>query len=87
MQARRIKLILSYAGTDFFGWQIQNEGRTVQGVLEDSLSKMHKHPVRVAAAGRTDSGVHAVGQVCHFDTHFLDPGIFFHHHQFPLNPQ
>jgi tRNA pseudouridine38-40 synthase len=68
MNKRRLKLVLSYDGTNFFGWQIQNEGRTVQGVLEECLCKMHKYSVRVTAAGRTDSGVHANGQVCHFDT-------------------
>ena len=66
---------MSYDGTNFFGWQIQNEGRTVQGVLEDSLSRMHKHPVRITAAGRTDSGVHANGQVCHFDTELDIPTL------------
>lgn len=68
MSSRRIKIVLSYVGTNFYGWQIQNKGRTVQGVLEEGLARMHKHPVRVTAAGRTDSGVHAKGQVCHFDT-------------------
>lgn len=68
MNSRRLKIVLSYDGTGFWGWQIQNSGRTVQGVLEEALSGMHKHPVRVTAAGRTDSGVHANGQVCHFDT-------------------
>ncbi|MDA3941504.1 MAG: tRNA pseudouridine(38-40) synthase TruA [Spirochaetia bacterium] len=68
MISRRLKIILSYDGTDFYGWQIQNEGRTVQGVLEEALSRMHKKSIRVTAAGRTDSGVHARGQVCHFDT-------------------
>ncbi|MCK5674857.1 MAG: tRNA pseudouridine(38-40) synthase TruA [Spirochaetales bacterium] len=61
-------MILSYDGTKFYGWQIQSKGRTVQGVLEEGLTRMHKHSVRVMAAGRTDSGVHANGQVCHFDT-------------------
>ena len=68
MTKQRLKVVLSYSGTDFYGWQVQKSGRTVQGVLEDSLEKMHRHPVRVTAAGRTDSGVHANGQVCHFDT-------------------
>lgn len=68
MSSRRLKIVIAYDGTEFFGWQIQNEGRTVQGVLEDGLSRMHKYPVRITAAGRTDSGVHANGQVCHFDT-------------------
>ncbi len=68
MTKRRVKLTLSYDGTNFYGWQIQKTGRTVQGVIESGLEKMHKHPVRITAAGRTDSGVHANGQVCHFDT-------------------
>ncbi|MCF6335925.1 MAG: tRNA pseudouridine(38-40) synthase TruA, partial [Spirochaetales bacterium] len=68
MSRRRLKIVLSYDGTKFLGWQIQRTGRTVQGVLEESLDKMHKHPVKVVAAGRTDSGVHSTGQVCHFDT-------------------
>jgi len=68
MNNRRVKLTISYDGTNFHGWQIQKVGRTVQGVIEQGLTKMHKYPVRVVAAGRTDSGVHANGQVCHFDT-------------------
>ena len=68
MNNRRIKLTLSYDGTNFQGWQIQKTGRTVQGVIEDGLTKMHKHSVKITAAGRTDSGVHANGQICHFDT-------------------
>jgi len=65
---RRIKLTLAYDGTNFCGWQIQKEERTVQQVLQDALSKLHKHPVAVVGAGRTDSGVHAMGQTAHFDT-------------------
>jgi tRNA pseudouridine38-40 synthase len=65
---RNIKLILAYDGTDFCGWQLQNEDRTVQGALMGALEKIHGHPVRVTAAGRTDSGVHAVGQVANFYT-------------------
>ncbi len=58
------KLTLAYDGTDFDGWQVQPGGRrTVQGVLEPVLATIADTPVRVAAAGRTDSGVHAEGQV------------------------
>ncbi len=65
---RNIKLTLAYDGTDFCGWQIQNEDRTVQGALMQALERIHGHPVRVTAAGRTDSGVHATGQVANFYT-------------------
>lgn len=68
MIKKRLKIVLSYDGTNFYGWQIQSIGRTVQGVLEEALTKMHKYPIKVIAAGRTDSGVHANAQVCHFDT-------------------
>ncbi len=66
MAKRNIRLVLAYDGTDFYGWQVQQEGRTVQGVLQASLERMHGHPVRVIGAGRTDSGVHATGQVASF---------------------
>ena len=65
---RKIKLILTYDGTMFAGWQVQKADRTVQGVLESALARMHEHPVRVTGAGRTDAGVHALGQVAHFYT-------------------
>ncbi|MCX7788338.1 MAG: tRNA pseudouridine(38-40) synthase TruA [Spirochaetes bacterium] len=68
MSRRNIRVVLAYDGTDFFGWQNQKEGRTVQAVVEQALAKIHKHPVHVHAAGRTDSGVHAAGQVINFFT-------------------
>lgn len=64
-----VKLTLEYDGTDFVGWQIQAEGRTVQEELEKGLAKLLGHEVRVVGAGRTDSGVHAWGQVASFETH------------------
>lgn len=66
MGARNIRLTLAYDGTDFYGWQVQQTGRTVQGVLQAALERMHGHEVRVVGAGRTDSGVHATGQVANF---------------------
>jgi len=60
---RTIKITLSYDGTDFVGWQRQANGRSVQAVLEDALSEIDKRGVVVVGAGRTDSGVHALGQV------------------------
>ena len=65
---RNIRLILAYDGTDFCGWQIQKNQRTVQGVVEHALEQLHDAPIRVRVAGRTDSGVHACGQVINFYT-------------------
>jgi tRNA pseudouridine38-40 synthase len=64
----RYRAVLSYIGTDFSGWQIQkNAPRTVQAALEDALARFSGEPARAVAAGRTDAGVHAEGQVVHFD--------------------
>ncbi|HEY7113434.1 MAG TPA: tRNA pseudouridine(38-40) synthase TruA [Thermoanaerobaculia bacterium] len=64
----RHRAILAYVGTRFHGWQRQtNAPRTVQAVLEKALSSFDAAPVRALAAGRTDAGVHADGQVVHFD--------------------
>ena len=68
MGGRKIRITLAYDGTDFHGWQRQRAHRTVQGVMEDALRRMHGHPVPLAGAGRTDAGVHATGQVAHFTT-------------------
>ncbi|MRH44866.1 tRNA pseudouridine(38-40) synthase TruA [Aquibacillus halophilus] len=65
----RIKCTISYDGTHFSGYQVQPNGRTVQQEFEKALSKLHKDEViRIIASGRTDAGVHAKGQVIHFDT-------------------
>jgi tRNA pseudouridine38-40 synthase len=78
MAERNIKLTLAYDGTEFLGWQLQKRGRTVQGALQDGLGRMHGHTVHVVAAGRTDSGVHATGQVCSFrsDIDSIPPARF-----------
>jgi tRNA pseudouridine38-40 synthase len=65
---RRLKLLLAYSGTRYSGWQIQPQGLTVQGTVESCLARITNAPVRLHAAGRTDAGVHALGQVAHFDT-------------------
>jgi tRNA pseudouridine(38-40) synthase len=64
----RIAMGLEYDGTAFHGWQLQDEARTVQAVVEAAVARVADHPVRLHCAGRTDRGVHAEGQVIHFDT-------------------
>jgi tRNA pseudouridine38-40 synthase len=63
----RLRLDIAYDGTDFAGWAVQAGHRTVAGVLDDALSTVFRTPVRLRAAGRTDAGVHATGQVAHVD--------------------
>ena len=63
----RLRLDIAYDGTEFAGWAVQDEQRTVAGVLETALSTVFRLPVRLFAAGRTDTGVHATGQVAHAD--------------------
>jgi tRNA pseudouridine38-40 synthase len=63
----RFRLRIAYDGSAFHGWQVQAEGRTVQGELEGALGAILGGPVRVHGSGRTDSGVHALGQTAHFD--------------------
>src|SRR5687767_15986139 len=60
---RTLKLTLAYDGTRFVGWQRQAEGDSVQGLLEEALARFEGAPVTVHGAGRTDAGVHALGQV------------------------
>jgi len=64
----RIALGIEYDGTDFLGWQRLKDGPSVQGQLEQALSRVADHAVEVACAGRTDAGVHGRCQVVHFDT-------------------
>ena len=64
----RVRICLAYDGTDFFGWQKQSgKTPTIQGVLEETLSKIYNQPIAVVGSGRTDRGVHAFKQWAHFD--------------------
>ena len=68
MARRTIKLTLEYDGSDFVGWQFQENGRSVQEEVEKGISQILQERVRITGAGRTDSGVHAKGQVASFAT-------------------
>ena len=65
---RNIKLTIEYDGTNFSGWQIQKDKRTIEEELETALAKILKEEVKVIGSGRTDAGVHAMGQVANFKT-------------------
>ncbi len=65
---RNIKLILSYDGTQYSGWQIQKDRPTIQGIIEQTIYRITKEEVKVIGSGRTDAGVHAIAQVCNFKT-------------------
>lgn len=79
---KRIKLIVAYDGTNYCGWQTQINGITVEEVLNKTLSGLLKEDIRVIGASRTDSGVHAIGNVAVFDTESKIPGDKF---SFALN--
>ncbi|MBN2652546.1 MAG: tRNA pseudouridine(38-40) synthase TruA [Spirochaetales bacterium] len=68
MELRRIRLDISYDGTNYAGWQVQDNNKTVQGEIEKSLKRLINEDIRIHGSGRTDSGVHADVQVAHFDT-------------------
>jgi len=72
------KIVLSYDGTEFSGWQRQPDTRTIQGVLESALHKILRRRIPVHGAGRTDAGVHAMGQVASFraPTRLADRDLF-----------
>ena len=76
-QGRTVRLRVAYDGTDFFGWQVQPGTRTVQGAVQDALFALTGERRTVVAAGRTDAGVHALGQTCHFRTHSKTPANRF----------
>ena len=64
----RYQILIEYLGTNFIGWQIQQKGQTIQGIIEVKLSNLLNEEIRLFGSGRTDSGVHAIAQSAHFDT-------------------
>lgn len=65
---RTIKLLIEYDGTNYLGWQVQANGPTIQGTIEEKLKLLTGEGIRLTGAGRTDAGAHAMGQVAHFQT-------------------
>ena len=63
----RYQIIIEYVGTNFKGWQIQKKGTTVQGIVQEKLSKLLKQKISIIGSGRTDAGVHAIEQSAHFE--------------------
>ena len=73
----KIRLTIEYEGTNYQGWQSQNNGQTIQEKIEETLEKILKNKVSLMGASRTDSGVHARGQVAHFECFPTSPNINF----------
>jgi len=63
----RYQLLIEYVGTNFRGWQIQKKGSTIQGLIQDKLTRLLKEKITLNGSGRTDTGVHAIEQSAHFD--------------------
>ncbi|MGH2425539.1 MAG: tRNA pseudouridine(38-40) synthase TruA, partial [bacterium] len=63
---RNIKLVIEYDGTGFSGWQRLSRGRSIQGEIEQAIRAVTRQKVNITGAGRTDAGVHALGQVANF---------------------
>jgi len=75
MSLKRWKLTIEYDGRPFSGWQYQEHSLSVQKVIEDAIQKFCQQTIRIHAAGRTDAGVHACGQVAHFDLDYGDRAL------------
>ena len=63
----RYQILVEYVGTNFRGWQVQKKGKTIQGLIQEKISKLLNEKISLLGSGRTDSGVHAIEQSAHFD--------------------
>ena len=63
----RYQILIEYVGTNYNGWQVQRKGKTIQGRIQNTISKIFKEKINIIGSGRTDSGVHALEQSAHFD--------------------
>jgi tRNA pseudouridine38-40 synthase len=73
----RFQLTIAYDGTEYAGWQVQSNALSIQTILQKALQTVLRHPIALTGAGRTDAGVHALGQTAHFDTECaIDPDKF-----------
>ena len=63
----RYQILIEYVGTNFRGWQVQKKGKTIQGLIQEKISKLIKEKIILLGSGRTDTGVHAIEQSAHFD--------------------
>lgn len=77
---QRYKILISYDGTNYSGWQVQKTGIAIQPLLQKAIETVLRHPIDLTGSGRTDAGVHALGQVAHFDS--FEP---FDFHRFLLS--
>lgn len=68
MEKKRVRLTVAYDGTNYHGWQLQKNGCSIEGVLNEALSNLFQEDIKVIGASRTDSGVHALGNIAVFDT-------------------
>ena len=64
----RYQILIEYVGSDFRGWQVQKKGNTIQGLIQEKISKLLKEKIFLVGSGRTDAGVHAIEQSAHFDS-------------------
>ena len=64
----RYQILIEYVGTNFVGWQIQSEGKSIQKLIQTKLSKILKEKILLIGSGRTDAGVHAIEQSAHFES-------------------